>query len=99
MRNVLLSLTGGSVICYGSHLSQVIQSCGSSLSTYGLFFLGTQFVWAFNLMFLFSGRAYWQELIESIVWAHNKLKVVVAAQSRALSISITERSCCRGNGL
>ncbi|KAL5646157.1 hypothetical protein ACJX0J_001772 [Zea mays] len=26
------------------------------------------------LMFLFSGRGYWQELIESIVWAHNKLK-------------------------
>jgi photosystem I P700 chlorophyll a apoprotein A1 len=25
---------------------------------------------------LFSGRGYWQELIESIVWAHNKLKVV-----------------------
>ena len=29
-------------------------------------------------MFLFSGRGYWQELIESIVWAHNKLKVAPA---------------------
>jgi photosystem I P700 chlorophyll a apoprotein A1 len=38
-------------------------------------FLGAHFVWAFSLMFLFSGRGYWQELIESIVWAHNKLKV------------------------
>ncbi|KAG9438398.1 hypothetical protein H6P81_021653 [Aristolochia fimbriata] len=66
--------------------SQVIQSYGSSLSAYGLFFLGAHFVWAFSLMFLFSGRGYWQELIESIVWAHNKLKVAPAIQPRALSI-------------
>ncbi|KAL2893235.1 hypothetical protein RDABS01_009144 [Bienertia sinuspersici] len=37
-------------------------------------------------MFLFSGRGYWQELIESIVWAHNKLKVAPATHPRALSI-------------
>ncbi|CAK7323961.1 unnamed protein product, partial [Dovyalis caffra] len=66
--------------------SQVIQSYGSALSAYGLFFLGAHFVWAFSLMFLFSGRGYWQELIESIVWAHNKLKVAPATQPRALSI-------------
>ncbi|KAL5646823.1 hypothetical protein ACJX0J_000523 [Zea mays] len=30
--------------------SQVIQSYGSSLSAYGLFFLGAHFVWAFSLM-------------------------------------------------
>jgi photosystem I P700 chlorophyll a apoprotein A1 len=66
--------------------SQVIQSYGSSLSAYGPLFLGAHFVWAFSLMFLFSGRGYWQELIESIVWAHNKLKVAPAIQPRALSI-------------
>lgn len=66
--------------------SQVIQSYGSALSAYGLIFLGAHFVWAFSLMFLFSGRGYWQELIESIVWAHNKLKVAPAIQPRALSI-------------
>ncbi|KAG6522798.1 hypothetical protein ZIOFF_019953 [Zingiber officinale] len=66
--------------------SQIIQSYGSSLSAYGLFFLGAHFVWAFSLMFLFSGRGYWQELIESIVWAHNKLQVAPATQPRALSI-------------
>lgn len=38
-------------------------------------------------MFLYSGRGYWQELIESILWAHHKLKVVPAIQPRALSIS------------
>ena len=31
--------------------SLVIQSYGSSLSAYGLFFLGAHFVWAFSLMF------------------------------------------------
>ena len=70
-----------------SQSSQVIQSYGSSLSAYGLIFLGAHFVWAFSLMFLFSGRGYWQELIESIVWAHNKLKVAPAIAPRALSIT------------
>jgi len=67
--------------------SQVIQSYGSALSAYGLVFLGAHFVWAFSLIFLFSGRGYWQELIESIVWAHNKLKVSPTIQPRALSIT------------
>ncbi len=66
--------------------SQVIGSYGSALSAYGIMFLGAHFIWAFSLMFLFSGRGYWQELIESIVWAHNKLKVAPAIQPRALSI-------------
>lgn len=67
--------------------SQVINSYGSALSAYGLMFLAGHFIWAFSLMFLFSGRGYWQELIESIVWAHNKLKVAPAIQARALSIT------------
>nr|YP_010170994.1 photosystem I P700 apoprotein A1 [Chondria tumulosa]QSD57135.1 photosystem I P700 apoprotein A1 [Chondria tumulosa] len=67
--------------------SQVIQSYGSALSAYGLIFLGAHFIWAFSLMFLFSGRGYWQELIESIVWAHNKVKVAPYIQPRALSIT------------
>ena len=65
---------------------QVIQSYGTPLAAYGLLFLGAHFVWAFSLMFLFSGRGYWQELIESIVWAHNKLNFAPAIQPRALSI-------------
>jgi len=70
-----------------SQASQVIQSYGSALSAYGLIFLGAHFIWAFSLMFLFSGRGYWQELIESIVWAHNKIKVAPTIQPRALSIT------------
>jgi photosystem I P700 chlorophyll a apoprotein A1 len=67
--------------------SNVIQSYGSALSAYGLIFLGAHFIWAFSLMFLFSGRGYWQELIESIVWAHNKLNLAPAISPRALSIT------------
>ncbi|NES63972.1 MAG: photosystem I core protein PsaA, partial [Okeania sp. SIO2D1] len=66
--------------------SQVITSYGSALSAYGIMFLAGHFIFAFSLMFLFSGRGYWQELIESIVWAHNKLRVAPVIQPRALSI-------------
>jgi photosystem I P700 chlorophyll a apoprotein A1 len=65
----------------------VVSSYGTPASAYGLIFLGAHFIWAFSLMFLFSGRGYWQELIESIVWAHNKLKVSPSIQPRALSIT------------
>jgi photosystem I P700 chlorophyll a apoprotein A1 len=65
----------------------VINSYGTPSAAYGLLFLGAHFIWAFSLMFLFSGRGYWQELIESIVWAHNKLKIVPTIQPRALSIT------------
>ncbi|KAE9587510.1 putative photosystem I [Lupinus albus] len=49
------------------------------------------FLWAkasqvIYLMFLFSGRGYWKELTESIIWAHNKLKHAPTTQPRALSI-------------
>ena len=64
----------------------LIQLHRSHTAAYGIMFLGAHFVFAFSLMFLFSGRGYWQELIESIVWAHNKLKVAPAIQPRALSI-------------
>jgi photosystem I P700 chlorophyll a apoprotein A1 len=67
--------------------SQVLTRYGSAISLYGLMFLGAHFIWAFSLMFLFSGRGYWQELFESIVWAHNKLKVAPTIQPRALSIT------------
>jgi photosystem I P700 chlorophyll a apoprotein A1 len=65
----------------------VIDSYGSELSAYGLIFLGAHFIWAFSLMFLFSGRGYWQELIESILWAHSKLNITPEISPRALSIT------------
>lgn len=38
-------------------------------------------------MFLYSGRGYWQELIESILWAHHKFSIINLIPPRALSIS------------
>jgi len=70
-----------------SQSAQVIQSYSTAISPYGIIFLGSHLIWAFSLMFLFSGRGYWQELIESILWSHHKLKVVPQIQPRALSIS------------
>mmetsp|Transcript_4772 Transcript_4772/g.11849 ORF Transcript_4772/g.11849 Transcript_4772/m.11849 type:complete len:633 (-) Transcript_4772:8-1906(-) len=70
-----------------SQSAQVIQSYSTSISAYSLIFLGSHLIWAFSLMFLYSGRGYWQELIESIVWAHHKVKLVPFIQPRALSIS------------
>ena len=70
-----------------SQAAQVIQSYGTSISGYGFIFISAHFIWAFSLMFLYSGRGYWQELIESILWAHDKLKIMPHIQPRALSIS------------
>ena len=38
-------------------------------------------------MFLFYRRGYWQELIESIVWAHGQLNCTPNIYPRALSIT------------
>jgi photosystem I P700 chlorophyll a apoprotein A1 len=70
-----------------SQAAQVIQTYGTYLSGYGLVFIGAHFLWALSLMFLYSGRGYWQELIESLLWAHHKLKLVPFLQPRALSIT------------
>ena len=70
-----------------SQAAMVIQSYSSSLGAYGFIFLLAHFIWAFSLMFLFSGRGYWQELIKSILWSHYKLWLVPFIQPRALSIS------------
>jgi photosystem I P700 chlorophyll a apoprotein A1 len=58
-----------------SQAAIIIQSYGTSISGYGFIFILAHFIWAFSLMFLYSGRGYWQELIESILWAHHKLKI------------------------
>ena len=70
-----------------SQAAQVIQSYRPTISGYGLIFISAHFIWAFSLMFLYSGRGYWQELIESILWGHHKLKIMVDIQPRALDIS------------
>jgi photosystem I P700 chlorophyll a apoprotein A1 len=70
-----------------SKISGLIQGYGSYVAGLTILFLVAHFVWALSLMFLFSGRGYWQEFIESIVWAHCKLGLAPLIQVRALSIT------------
>ena len=70
-----------------SQAAQVIQSYGTNLSGYSLLFITAHLIWALSLMFLYSGRGYWQELIESLLWSHHKLKLMPLLQPRALSIT------------
>ena len=70
-----------------SQSSQVIQSYGSALSGFGLMFLGGHFVWAFSLIVSVLVPQSWQELIESIVWAHQQLNCAPTIYPRALSIT------------
>ena len=68
-----------------SQASQVIQGYATPVVGYTLVFLASHFVWALSLMSLYSGRGYWQEFIEPIVWAHTKLHLTPSVQPRALS--------------
>jgi photosystem I P700 chlorophyll a apoprotein A1 len=70
-----------------SKVGSLIQSYGTSLCGFTLLFIASHFVWSFSLMFLFSGRGYWQELIESILWSHTKLNLSAFIAPRALSIN------------
>ena len=64
--------------------SQVIQSYVTSLSSYGRLF--SHFTWVLSLIFLYSGRGDWQELIESVIFSHHKLGIITDIQPRTLSI-------------
>nr|YP_009538648.1 photosystem I P700 apoprotein A2 [Phacus pleuronectes]AYQ93661.1 photosystem I P700 apoprotein A2 [Phacus pleuronectes] len=44
----------------------------NSLAVWGWMFLFGHLVWATGFMFLISWRGYWQELIETLVWAHER---------------------------
>ena len=68
--------------------AQVIQAYGTPCCQYSLAFMSGHFMWALSLMFLFSGRGYWQELVESLIWVHCQLQVVPSIQPKALSITM-----------
>jgi photosystem I P700 chlorophyll a apoprotein A2 len=46
------------------------SSALNDLSVWSWLFLGAHLTWATGFMFLISWRGYWQELIDTIVWAH-----------------------------
>jgi len=82
-----LSVDGWLGVYLWLEANNIVNSYASSDAATGLIFLAAHFIWAFSLMFLFSGRGYWQELIESILWAHSKLNFAPVIQPRALSIT------------
>jgi photosystem I P700 chlorophyll a apoprotein A2 len=64
----------------------------NNLSIWAWIFLGAHFVWALGFMFLISWRGYWQELIETLVWAHERtpLANLVRWKDKPVALSIVQ---------
>jgi photosystem I P700 chlorophyll a apoprotein A2 len=64
----------------------------SNLSVWAWMFLFGHLVWATGFMFLISWRGYWQELIETIVWAHQRtpLANLVGWKDKPVALSIVQ---------
>jgi len=64
----------------------------SNLSVWGWMFLFGHLVWATGFMFLISWRGYWQELIETLVWAHERtpLANLVSWKDKPVALSIVQ---------
>jgi len=64
----------------------------NSLAVWGWMFLFGHLVWATGFMFLISWRGYWQELIETLVWAHERtpLTNVVKWKDKPVALSIVQ---------
>lgn len=55
-------------------------------------FLLAHLCWAVGFMFLISWRGYWQELIETLVWAHERtpLANLVRWKDKPVALSIVQ---------
>ena len=64
----------------------------NNLSVWAWMFLFGHLVWATGFMFLISWRGYWQELIETIVWAHERtpLANLVRWKDKPVAMSIVQ---------
>ena len=64
----------------------------NSLAVWGWMFLFGHLVWATGFMFLISWRGYWQELIETLVWAHERtpLTNVIQWKDKPVALSIVQ---------
>ena len=64
----------------------------NSLSVYSWVFLFGHLVWAVGFMFLISWRGYWQELIETIVWAHEQTPIAnkIYWRDKPVALSIVQ---------
>jgi photosystem I P700 chlorophyll a apoprotein A2 len=64
----------------------------TNLSVWAWMFLFGHLVWATGFMFLISWRGYWQELIETLVWAHERtpLANLVRWKDKPVALSIVQ---------
>ena len=76
--------------------SQLINGYGpngiTACAVWDWMFLFGHLIWATGFMFLISWRGYWQELIESIVWAHEHTPVanLVHWKDKPVALSIVQ---------
>jgi photosystem I P700 chlorophyll a apoprotein A2 len=64
----------------------------TNLAVWDWMFLFGHLVWATGFMFLISWRGYWQELIETLVWAHERtpLANLVSWKDKPVALSIVQ---------
>jgi photosystem I P700 chlorophyll a apoprotein A2 len=64
----------------------------NNLSVWAWTFLFAHLIWATGFMFLISWRGYWQELIETLVWAHERtpLANLVRWRDKPVALSIVQ---------
>jgi photosystem I P700 chlorophyll a apoprotein A2 len=64
----------------------------SNFSVWAWMFLFGHLVWATGFMFLIAWRGYWQELIETLVWAHERtpLANLVRWKDKPVALSIVQ---------
>jgi photosystem I P700 chlorophyll a apoprotein A2 len=64
----------------------------NNISVWAWMFLFGHLVWATGFMFLISWRGYWQELIETLVWAHQRtpLASLVQWKDKPVALSIVQ---------
>jgi len=64
----------------------------NSLSVWAWMFLFGHLIWATGFMFLISWRGYWQELIETLAWAHERtpLANLVRWKDKPVALSIVQ---------
>jgi photosystem I P700 chlorophyll a apoprotein A2 len=79
-----------------AELSQLINGYNpygmNNLAVWAWMFLFGHLVWATGFMFLISWRGYWQELIETLVWAHERtpLANLVRWKDKPVALSIVQ---------
>jgi photosystem I P700 chlorophyll a apoprotein A2 len=78
---------------YSSQLINGYNPYGmNNLAVWSWMFLFGHLVWATGFMFLISWRGYWQELIETLVWAHERtpLANLIRWKDKPVALSIVQ---------